>query len=84
MEEENPAYKMQGDSGSFVKNWFVNADGKRNPDYFSIDDRVGALLKAGCAVLDPDGPRLAESALCFVHDCQAIPCADVAETHQAG
>lgn len=46
MEEENPAYKMQGDSGSFVKNWFVNADGKRNPDYFSIDDRVGALLKS--------------------------------------
>lgn len=44
--EENPAYKMQGDSGSFVKNWFVNTDGKRNTDYFSIDDRVGALLKS--------------------------------------
>jgi beta-galactosidase len=44
--EANPDYRMQGDSGSFIKNWFVNTDGKRNPDYFSIDDRAGALLKS--------------------------------------
>ena len=36
---------MPENSGSFVKNWFVNHDGKPNPDYFSIDDKVGVLLK---------------------------------------
>lgn len=46
VEEANPDYRMQGDSGSFVKNWFVNTDGGRNPDYFSIDDRAGELLKS--------------------------------------
>lgn len=45
VEGENPDYRLQEDSGSFVKNWFVNTDGKRNPDYFSIDDRAGALLR---------------------------------------
>lgn len=46
VEAENPAYRMRGDSGSFVKNWFVNTEGGRNPDYFSIDDRAGELLKS--------------------------------------
>lgn len=45
VETENPAYRMPENSGSFVKNWFVNHDGKPNPDYFSIDDKVGVLLK---------------------------------------
>lgn len=45
VETENPAYRMPENSGSFVKNRFVNHDGKPNPDYFSIDDKVGVLLK---------------------------------------
>ena len=43
--KENEEYKLT-DSGSFVKNWFQSDDGNIKPDYFSVNDSVGELLKS--------------------------------------
>ncbi len=55
-EEDDPSYRMPGDARSFVKNWFGSDSGEIKPDYFSIDDKVGDLLKS------PDVLSLLETA----------------------
>lgn len=45
-EEDDPEYRLPGDAHSMVKNWFGSDSGEIRPDYFSINDKVGDLLKS--------------------------------------
>ncbi len=45
--EEYPAeYTMPEGAASMVRNWFVEKDDNSNPDCYSLDDKVGDLLKS--------------------------------------
>lgn len=45
--EEYPAeYTMPEGAASMVRNWFVEKDSNKNEDCFSLDDKVGDLLKS--------------------------------------
>ncbi len=55
-EEDDPSYRMPGDAHSFVKNWFGSDSEEIKPDYFSVNDKVGDLLKS------PDVISLLETA----------------------
>lgn len=39
------SYKMRDCGASMVRNWFISDGGEYNPAYFSINDRIGELLK---------------------------------------
>lgn len=45
-EEDAPEYRLPGDSHSMVKNWFGSDTGEIREGYFSINDKVGDLLKS--------------------------------------
>ncbi len=45
-EEDAPEYRLPGDAHSMVKNWFGSDTGEIREGYFSINDKVGDLLKS--------------------------------------
>ena len=45
-EEDDPEYRLPGDAHSMVKNWFGSDTGEIREGYFSINDKVGDLLKS--------------------------------------
>lgn len=55
-EEDDPSYRLPGDAHSMVKNWFGSDSEEIKPDYFSVNDKVGDLLKS------PDVISLLETA----------------------
>ena len=47
IEKATDEYKMPAEYSSFVRNWFVAADGEGDPNKLSVEDSMGEVLSNG-------------------------------------